>query len=81
MVIAIARPLINPRQTGLAYGMIETSSSIAIIIAPVLAGLLYKKQPSSVYSTSIWLISLVIVLNVVIFSIIRKRNNNHATED
>ena len=81
MVIAIARPLINPRQTGLAYGMIETSGSFAIIIAPVLAGLLYKKQPSSVYSTSILLISLVIVLNVVIFSIIRKRNNNHATED
>lgn len=81
MVIAIARPLINPRQTGLAYGMIETAGSIAIIIAPVLAGLLYRKQPDSMYSTAILLISMVILLNVLIFSVIRKRNNNHATED
>jgi len=66
MVLAISRSLVNPRQTGLAYGMVETMNAIAVIVAPVLAGVLYDKNPQSIYTVSIVLISLTIVFNLII---------------
>lgn len=66
LVLAIARTFIHPRQTGLAYGMIETANSIAVIIAPGLAGYLYNQDPYSVYRVSIIVISLVLTMNLII---------------
>lgn len=77
MVLAISRTLVNPRQTGLAYGMVETMNAIAVIIAPVLAGVLYSKNPLSVYVVSIVLISLTVMLNLFILI---KQNRNGAHE-
>lgn len=73
MVLALSRTLVHPRQTGLAYGMVETMNAIAVIIAPVLAGVLYNKNPLSVYSVSIVLISVTILVNFIIL-ILLKRN-------
>lgn len=73
MVLAIARPLIHPEETGLAYGLIETVSSITVILAPVLAGALYKNDPFSIYQITLFLLISVIALNLVIFSILNKR--------
>ncbi len=76
MVLAISRTLVNPRQTGLAYGMVETMNAIAVIVAPVLAGLLYSKNPLSIYIVSVILIAITILLNFIIL-ILQKRNGAH----
>ena len=77
LVLAIARSFIHPRQTGLAYGMVETMNSAAVILAPMLAGFLYSKDPYSVYRVSIILIAGVLLLNLTVLYQI-KRKNNHA---
>ena len=78
MVLAISRTLVNPRQTGLAYGMVETMNAIAIIVAPVLAGVLYNKNPYSVYVVSIILITATILLNVFILVMQRRKEANES---
>jgi predicted MFS family arabinose efflux permease len=78
MVLAIARPLVHPNQTGLAFGMMETANAAAVITAPVLAGFLYRNDPYSIYRVSAWLIAGVILLNLIIFWVNRKRQKiNH----
>ena len=76
MVLAIAREFIHPRQTGLAYGMVETMNAVAVIIAPALAGYLYSQDPYSIYRVSFVLINLVMVMNLVIYIQIKRRNGN-----
>jgi MFS family permease len=50
--MALARPLIHVSQMGIAYGFIETVSSIAIIIAPPIAGLIYQHEPEMIFIVS-----------------------------
>jgi MFS family permease len=45
MSIALLRNYINSANMGLAYGIAETTSSLAMIAAPVLAGYLYEVDP------------------------------------
>ncbi|GAB4525877.1 MAG: hypothetical protein Fur0018_10820 [Anaerolineales bacterium] len=46
---AQARPLVSPEVMGVAYGFIETAASLAIILAPPLAGALYARNPAIIY--------------------------------
>ncbi len=64
LATAQGRELIQAAQMGVAYGLIETVSSIANILAPVAASFLYSFNPSSVYSVSIIviLVSLALML-------------------
>jgi MFS family permease len=73
MVLTIARSLIHPAETGLAYGLIETVSAVTVILVPVLAGALYQQNPYSIYRVSLILLCTVFVVNGIIFSIINKR--------
>jgi MFS family permease len=57
--MALARPLIHVSQMGIAYGFIETVSSIAFIIAPPIAGLIYQDQPEMIYLIAIVTIGLI----------------------
>ncbi len=75
MVLAIARPMVHPEQTGLAFGIIETASAVAVIISPVLAGFLYNNDPYSIYRVSVGLITGVIALNLVILYLDKRRQN------
>ncbi len=78
MVLAVSRSLVHPGQTGTAFGMIETANSIAVITAPILAGVLYSKEPYSMYTVSGWMIAAVILLNLfILYTIQRKKNNIH----
>jgi MFS transporter, DHA1 family, multidrug resistance protein len=65
MILAHARSMVRPGETGLAYGLVETANAIAIIIAPPVAGLLYASSPRLVYSVSFALIAVMIVINLV----------------
>lgn len=74
MVLAFARPLVHPSETGMAFGILETANSVAVIIAPVLAGILYAKNPSLPYL--VVLISLLPVILATWFGLpmIQKRS-------
>ncbi len=58
MVLALARPLLHPSEVGLAFGTIETVNGLTIILAPLLAGLLYQYHPGWIYPISLVLIIL-----------------------
>jgi len=63
LIYAQVRPLIHPAQMGLAYGVAETFSALAIMLAPLLAGLLYTQDPGMVYWVSAGLIAVMVVVS------------------
>ncbi|MFZ5820375.1 MAG: MFS transporter [Chloroflexota bacterium] len=65
LVFAQVRWLIHQAQMGLAYGITEAVNSSAVILAPLLAGFLYDKDPASIYAWSLLLIALGVVLSLV----------------
>ena len=60
--IAQGRSLVDQANMGFAYGMIETVSSLAIVLAPPLAGWLYTHNPIWIYSLSLPLIVAALVI-------------------
>lgn len=67
LAAAQGRELVQAAQMGVAYGMIETVSSFANILAPLAASLLYNRNPESVFSISLILILISLGL-ILIFS-------------
>ncbi len=63
MVMALARTFIHPSETGLAYGLLETANAIAVILAPLLAGVLYQRSPTLVFTVALVLIGLAFAAN------------------
>ena len=64
MVLALARSLVKPDQTGMAFGLVETGNAIAAITAPLAAGFLYNHNPVNVYIGSLVGIGVVILVNI-----------------
>ena len=52
---SVVRPLLHKAQVGLGFGIAETAKSLAFILAPVLAGYLYDRNPELVYQVAIGL--------------------------
>jgi predicted MFS family arabinose efflux permease len=73
MVLSIGRSLIHPAETGLAYGLMETMNAVTMILAPILAGVLYRNDPYSMYRVGLILLVAVLFINTIIFTIINKR--------
>ena len=65
LAIAQVRLLIHQAQMGLAYGISETVNSLALILAPLLAGYLYDKDPASIYPLSLLLIGIGVIISLV----------------
>ncbi len=63
LVFAQIHPLVHSVQMGIAYGVSETCASLAVMLAPLAAGVLYTRQPVSVY----WVSGVLILLTAVIF--------------
>jgi MFS family permease len=78
MILTITRSLIHPAETGLAYGMVETVSAFAVIVAPVIAGALYKQDAWLIYKVPFFAILGVLVINFVIFRVYRRKQKNAA---
>lgn len=76
LAIAQVRLLIHQAQMGLAYGMAEAVNSAVLIIAPLLAGYLYDKDPASIYPLSL----LLITIGVIISLIFAPRDENQTKE-
>ncbi|MBN2256989.1 MAG: MFS transporter, partial [Anaerolineaceae bacterium] len=64
MLVAFARSLIHAADVGRAFGYLETVNGIAIILAPVLAGYLYDINPEMLFSSSVFLVLGILILNV-----------------
>jgi MFS family permease len=73
LVLAEARTMVHPNQTGLLFGVIETSNALAIILAPVLAGILYEAQPTLMYKIALIAIPIMMVVNLIFL----RKNNSH----
>lgn len=65
MILTRARTMVDSRQTGLLYGLVETVFSFAVILAPVLAGVLYENDPSSIYTITLIAIIVIVLINVI----------------
>ncbi|GAB4572866.1 MAG: hypothetical protein Fur0017_25410 [Anaerolineales bacterium] len=63
MALAITRDLVHTSQMGLAYGTMDTVSSIIFIIAPPIAGFIFDHDPYFIYPLSIGLIAVSIVIS------------------
>lgn len=65
MAIAQGRELVQAANMGLAFGMLETASAIAIVLSPILAGVLYKYNPGSIYGAGLGFILTGIIANLI----------------
>ena len=65
LAIAQVRMLIHQSQMGLAYGMEEAGSSMAMILAPLLAGYMYGRDPASIYPLSLLLVTIGVVISLI----------------
>lgn len=65
LTFAQVRGLIHQAQMGLAYGIAETISALAMILAPLLAGYMYENDPASTYTLSLLLIPAAITVSLI----------------
>jgi MFS family permease len=63
MAMAQARGLVHDSQMGLAYGTMETVSSVIFIIAPPIAGFIFELDPFMIYPLAIGLIFISILVS------------------
>jgi hypothetical protein len=73
LAIAQGRKLIQAANMGISYGLLETVSAFANILAPLTAGFLYSIHPTYIYSTSLILIPASMLLTIF-FSPARSNN-------
>lgn len=64
-IYAQIRPLIHPARMGMAYGVAETFNSLAVMLAPLLAGVLYTRSPTFVYPVSLGLLVLALLVSAL----------------
>ncbi len=65
-IFTMVRSLIHPAQMGLAYGIAETFNAFATILAPLLAGALYTRDPALVYPVAAGLMGVTVILSGVL---------------
>lgn len=65
LATAQTRELVRQSQMGLAFGMVETVGSIALVLASPLAGFLYSRDPTLMYTVSLGLILVSILVGML----------------
>ncbi|PKN99405.1 MAG: hypothetical protein CVU42_07855 [Chloroflexi bacterium HGW-Chloroflexi-4] len=73
MAMAYSRSLVDQNNVGLAYGLVDTGNALAMIAAPLLAGVLYDFQPVMVYTVSLGALIITMALN---YLFLRKKRVN-----
>lgn len=74
MTLAFSRSLVKAGDTGLAYGLVETGTALAFVVAPLAAGFLYNYRPEAVYIASLGALAITVGLNMLLFH--EKRNES-----
>lgn len=65
LAMAQMNALVHQAKMGLAYGLTETVSSTAMILAPIMAGYLYARDPSWMYAAGAGLVVLSILTGLL----------------
>ncbi|MGI6740529.1 MAG: MFS transporter [Brevefilum sp.] len=76
MTVALVRPVVRVWEIGLAFGVVETLNSLALMLAPVVAGYLYDWQPASIFKVGAGAILLSSIFSAGFFY----RHNYHSEE-
>jgi len=63
LISAQVRSLVHPAQMGLAYGIAETFNSLGAVLAPLLAGVVYTRDPALVYPVSLALGAVALLIS------------------
>lgn len=63
MTVALVRPVVRDKEVGLAFGMVESFNSLAYVLAPVLAGLLYDWRPIAIFPASLAVLLLTLTIS------------------
>jgi MFS family permease len=64
MTVALVQPLVRKHEVGLAFGFVESLNSLAMMAAPILAGVLYNWQPISVFPVSVAVLGMTALLTL-----------------
>ncbi|MFU8774028.1 MAG: MFS transporter, partial [Anaerolineales bacterium] len=64
LALAQVRQMVHQARMGIAYGLTETINSAAIILAPILAGVLYTFDPLWMYTLAAILIALSLLASI-----------------
>ena len=67
MALAFSRSLVRVGDTGLAYGLVETGNALAVVAAPLAAGILYNYRPEAVYIATLCALAITVGLNTLLF--------------
>lgn len=65
MITSKIRSFVNDREVGLAFGILETACGMSVILAPLLAGLIYKLDATLPYKLAIPLTLCLIPLTII----------------
>lgn len=76
MTVALVRPVVRDKEVGLAFGMVESFNSLAYVLAPVLAGLLYDWRPIAIFPVSL----AVLLISLILSAFFVFRNGYHKGE-
>ena len=75
MIVSKIRSFIREKEVGLAFGILETVTGLAIIFTPIVAGWIYSQNPVLIYPVGFALISLAIVANGLFFYLFRVKSS------
>jgi MFS family permease len=66
MYLSIGRSILSSNDMGFAYGLMATANSMAIILAPPVAGFLYGISPGLIYPISLTMLAVTFILNFLL---------------
>lgn len=64
MTVALVQPIIQAREVGLAFGMVESLNALAFMAAPLAAGALYDWKPASIFSVGLIVLGISFLLSL-----------------
>ncbi len=76
MLLAFSREFIHARETGSAYGIIETANGIAVILAPPLCGIVYNQNPRAIFWISAIGLTVVGLINLIQIPKIKRKDTS-----
>ncbi len=77
MLLATAKSVIHPADTGLAFGLLESVNGLGVVLAPAMAGLLYDRTPDLMYKVGLILIAIVVLVNFLSIPRMFSRNSKN----
>jgi MFS family permease len=65
MSVALVRPLVREKEVGLAFGFVESLNAVAMMVAPILAGVLYDWHPISMFPIAMIALGMIVLITLV----------------